>query len=195
MHSTDKLNDGYLGSGKILWYSRKKYGDENHPIEILEFCSTRAELKIREKQIVNEDLLADPLNINLKYGGEGGWDHLNKNSDMQRAKNRKANAKMKVLRETDPEWVSVKAEKLSKSLQQQYATGTRCPPGWSQSATLAAASPEAKIKRKQTMAANKHSQGEKNSQFGSEWITDGLVSKKIKKGEPYPSGFRKGRVL
>jgi hypothetical protein len=56
MHSTDKLNDGYLGSGKILWYSRKKYGDENHPIEILEFCSTRAELKIREKQIVNEDL-------------------------------------------------------------------------------------------------------------------------------------------
>lgn len=73
MHSTDNLEDDYLGSGKILGYSRKKYGDENHVREILEFCSSRDELKQREKEIVNEALLADPLNINLKYGGEGGW--------------------------------------------------------------------------------------------------------------------------
>ena len=73
MHSSDSLDDGYLGSGKILGYSRKKYGDENHVREILEFCASRDELKQREKEIVNEALLEDPLNINLKYGGEGGW--------------------------------------------------------------------------------------------------------------------------
>lgn len=72
MHSTDSLDDGYLGSGKILGYSRKKYGDQNHLREILEYCSSRDELKQREKEIVNESLLADPLNINLKYGGDGG---------------------------------------------------------------------------------------------------------------------------
>ncbi len=72
MHSTDNLEDGYLGSGKILGYSRKKYGDENHVREILEMCSSRDELKQREKEMVNEALLADPLNINLKYGGDGG---------------------------------------------------------------------------------------------------------------------------
>lgn len=77
MHSTDNLNDGYLGSGKILGYSRKKYGDENHRLEIIEFCDSRNELKKREAEVVNEDLLANPLNMNLKFGGDGGWEHLN----------------------------------------------------------------------------------------------------------------------
>ena len=72
MHSTDNLEDGYLGSGKILGYSRKKHGDENHNKEIIEMCSDRPALKLREKEIVNEELLSHPLNINLKYGGEGG---------------------------------------------------------------------------------------------------------------------------
>ncbi len=35
-------------------------------------CSSRNELKQREKEMVNETLLADPLNMNLKYGGDGG---------------------------------------------------------------------------------------------------------------------------
>ncbi len=72
MHSADLLDDGYLGSGKILGYSRAKYGDENHTREILEHCESREQLKSREKEIVNEDMLKDPLNMNLKYGGEGG---------------------------------------------------------------------------------------------------------------------------
>ena len=70
MHSTDNLDDGYLGSGKILGYSRHKYGDENHVKEILEFLPSRDTLKLREKEIVNEEILSDPLNINLKYGGD-----------------------------------------------------------------------------------------------------------------------------
>ena len=73
MHSTDDLDDGYLGSGKILGYSRRKYGDENHVREILEMLPSREALKAREKEIVNEELLSDPLNINLKYGGDGGF--------------------------------------------------------------------------------------------------------------------------
>ena len=90
MHSTDNLEDGYLGSGKILGYSRRKYGDDNHVREILEFCSSRDELKQREKEIVNEALLADPLNINLKYGGEGGGRFWN---DEHRTKFRLAGTK------------------------------------------------------------------------------------------------------
>jgi hypothetical protein len=73
MHSTDDLDDGYLGSGKILGYSRAKHGDENHKKEILEFLPDRVALSVREAEVVNEELLADPLCINLKYGGEGGW--------------------------------------------------------------------------------------------------------------------------
>jgi hypothetical protein len=29
-------------------------------------------LKLREAELVNDELLATPLNINLRYGGEGG---------------------------------------------------------------------------------------------------------------------------
>ena len=41
MHSTDDLNDGYLGSGTLLRRSLNKYGKENHSIEILEFLNSR----------------------------------------------------------------------------------------------------------------------------------------------------------
>lgn len=77
MHSTDVLDDGYLGSGKVLRYSINKHGKENHRREILEQLPSREALKLREKEIVNEALLADPLCMNLKYGGEGGWDAVN----------------------------------------------------------------------------------------------------------------------
>ena len=53
MHSSNNLDDGYLGSGKRLRYSVRKYGKENHEREIVEFCKTRKELKDREREIVN----------------------------------------------------------------------------------------------------------------------------------------------
>ena len=70
MHSTSNLNDGYIGSGKLLWYSIKKHGKENHEKEILEFFSSRKDLGKREKEIVNEDFLNDPFCMNIQPGGE-----------------------------------------------------------------------------------------------------------------------------
>lgn len=72
LHSTDDLNDGYYGSGKILIKSIKKYGISNHVMEILEFLPSRDELSIRESEIVNADLLADPMCMNIKLGGFAG---------------------------------------------------------------------------------------------------------------------------
>ena len=71
MHSTDDLNDGYLGSGKYLWNSIKKYGKDNFKIEVLESSKNREELKSREKEIVNKDMLNEPLCMNIRPGGEG----------------------------------------------------------------------------------------------------------------------------
>ncbi|AVH85057.1 hypothetical protein RsoM2USA_129 [Ralstonia phage RsoM2USA] len=85
MHSTDDLTDGYLGSGVFLKRSVSKYGNENHKFEILEFCSSRSELKNRESDVVNESLLADPFCMNLKAGGIGGFtDEMRKASHMAR---------------------------------------------------------------------------------------------------------------
>lgn len=47
MHSTNNLNDGYIGSGKKLWYYVKRYGKESFKFEILEFLPDRKSLRIR----------------------------------------------------------------------------------------------------------------------------------------------------
>jgi hypothetical protein len=55
---------------------------------------------------------------------------------------------------------------------------------------------EVRKKRKETFEEIKHQQGEKNSQYGTMWITDGTKegTYRIKKGEKIPDGFRKGRI-
>ena len=72
LHSTDNLEDGYLGSGRRLRYSLNKYGKENHIREILEFCKTRKELKSREEEIVNLQEIAKKDCMNLMIGGHMG---------------------------------------------------------------------------------------------------------------------------
>jgi hypothetical protein len=72
MHTSRKIDDGYLGSGKILLSALKKHGRESFTRTILAECESRAELAALEKQVVNAEMIADPLNMNLKLGGEGG---------------------------------------------------------------------------------------------------------------------------
>jgi len=73
MHSTSNINDGYIGSGIVLWRSIRKYGKENFKTEILEYLLDRKTMFNREKEIVNEELLKDPLCMNIVIGGSGGW--------------------------------------------------------------------------------------------------------------------------
>ena len=69
LHSTDDLNDGYFGSGQLLWKSIKKYGKEAHTKEILEFLPSRSALRERERELVNEITLLDDKCLNLCVGG------------------------------------------------------------------------------------------------------------------------------
>jgi hypothetical protein len=83
MHSTNNLEDGYMGGGKDITNSIRYYGKKNHKKEILEYLNDRDSLAAREKEIINEDLLNDPMCMNLMIGGYGGGgihnqDHLKK---------------------------------------------------------------------------------------------------------------------
>ena len=71
MHSTDDMNDGYMGSGIYLRRSLNKHGTRNHKREILEYCKTRQELKSREEEIVNLNEIAKKECMNLRVGGSG----------------------------------------------------------------------------------------------------------------------------
>ena len=59
------VEDGYLGSGKRLWFSLNYHGRENHIKEILEFLPDRVTLRRREKEIVTSDLIKENLCMNL----------------------------------------------------------------------------------------------------------------------------------
>ena len=72
MHKTKNEDDGYLGSGIKLGASIEKYGKENHIRIILSYHNSRKDMVDREVEIVNENLLKDPLCMNLKLGGYGG---------------------------------------------------------------------------------------------------------------------------
>lgn len=71
-HSTDNLNDGYMGSGKIIKQAIKKYGLENFTKEYLVFCDKEDKLNwfeifyIRKYGSTNAD-----IGYNISYGGDG----------------------------------------------------------------------------------------------------------------------------
>lgn len=71
MHSTDDLNDGYLGSGTILSRSVKKYGRDAHVMEILFMFETRQEAADKERELITEELRASDVCMNIQRGGQG----------------------------------------------------------------------------------------------------------------------------
>lgn len=70
IHKTEKLNDGYLGSGNYFLKAVKKYGKENFEREILKFCESYDELLEEEKKLVDETWVKDKNNYNIKTGGQ-----------------------------------------------------------------------------------------------------------------------------
>ena len=69
-HSTDNLNDGYMGSGKLIKKSIQKYGLENFTKEYLAFCDNEETLNYLERFYIRK-YKAKELGYNLTDGGEG----------------------------------------------------------------------------------------------------------------------------
>ena len=187
MHSTDNLEDGYLGSGKRLWYSLKKHGRENHVCEVLEVLPNRKDLASREKEIVNEELLEKDLCMNLKVGGEGGLGFI---SEEQQARRSAAGGKAFANRlKNDEEFRKVNALKNSKIMKDLHTKGIVKAPDW----TGRKHSVETILKMKESRKGQ--GIGSTNSQFGKCWITNENESKKIMKGDQIPEGWRLGRKI
>ena len=191
MHSTDDLEDGYIGSGKRLGYSVRKYGLEIHKLEILEFLTSREELKKREAEVVNEELLTDPLCMNLKFGGEGGWDHT-KNMDLK-SRNANCNQRFVARFEDDKEFREIFTSTGSKNLELGRINKKEIHGNnnfWS------GKSHKDLTKNKISKSMSSAVKGEANSQFGTCWICSDEEAKKIKKEELQTwldQGWRKGR--
>jgi arsenate reductase-like glutaredoxin family protein len=186
MHSTDDMDDGYFGSGKILWYSIRKHGKEAHIKEILELLPSREALKHREKQLNTDELRADVMCMNIAPGGGGGFIDAAHQQKCAAAGGSKSWMKNVKLMHT--------AEATQKRVETKRKTGVDIKSAATMRET--ANSPKAMAKRKLTFAERGHMRGEKNSQFGTCWVTDGVKPVKIKKeqlDEFLLNGYRRGR--
>jgi len=194
VHSTDDLEDGYLGSGTRLRRSIRKYGYEAHTREILKFHDSRESVLLHEKELVNEELLKDPLCLNLALGGGGGsgngWYVYNQSEKFKvdhlgaiRASTASIRKKLQ-----DPEYRRRFSERISLQNKKCYFDGRRENSGcFSGNLRLEMARrsqlPEIKQKRKETYKKIGHQQGETNSQYGVKrsWINkNGEVLKVLK---------------
>lgn len=196
-HKTKDLNDNYMGSGKYLIKAQQKYGIENFKREILFVFDTPEEMYAKEAEIVNEEFLITENTYNLKVGGFGGWDFNNTQYGQTLRKHsyeawRKAGTevflekyytcddfKNKHLEHLD----NVRKDAIS-TIKEKYPRGTFYGKNHSDQT------------KKLIGEANSIKQrGNKNSQFGTMWITNGVSSKKIKKSDVIPIGWHSGRVI
>ena len=196
MHSTDDLEDGYIGSGKRLGYSVRKYGLENHKFEILEFLPSREELKKREAEVVNEEMLKHPLCMNLKFGGEGGWDHITISDDELKKRQINGGQSFRQKLQNDPEFAKAHSNTVSRNNSLRKSKGFK---QFGDKPILGFTGKVHSEETKQKMRKSKNS-GITNSQFGTCWIfnEDEKKSIKISKDELniwLNLGWIKGRKL
>jgi len=70
VHKTTDINDRYLGSGIRLRNAVLKYGISNFEKRVLFVFEDKKLAYQKEKELVNENILKDPLCYNLRIGGE-----------------------------------------------------------------------------------------------------------------------------
>lgn len=206
MHSTDNIEDGYMGSGLRLRRSIRKYGVDNHTKEILEFSPTREVLILRETEIVNKELIADENCMNLKEGGTGGFsseEHKIKFfTDGVKTGREKTN---KLLKEKFGDNFQSEIGKIfrislenDEKLKTEWILKTKIGlinAGFSEG-TFKNKNHSQETKLLMSESSKGQGIGETNSQYGTCWITKDGLNKKIKKEEldsHLNEGWIKGR--
>jgi len=84
-------NINYLGSGKILKLSIKKYGSENFKKEILQICSNQDELNKSEIYWIKNSNCLNPIGYNICIGNFGG-DNFTNNPNKENIRKKLSNS-------------------------------------------------------------------------------------------------------
>jgi len=192
VHKTHNMDDGYMGSGKVIKAAIKKYGLDNFKKDILETFDNSVDMYARETDIVSEEFLSRKDVYNLREGGTGGFDWITKNklnnySDPVRAKDGRKLANVALEQKYGENWhqiISTRGravgtvkfrEKFDSN--SDFATLVR---KQANKASTLALSDSAKVKRKLTLKKIGHQQGKTNSQFGTCWMYCWWMEKNIK---------------
>jgi hypothetical protein len=183
-----------MGSGKYLTHAIQKHGIENFTKEILYVFDTPEQMYAKEAELVNENFLVETNTYNLKVGGFGGWDYINNNEELRIAKNKKArknankNGALEKAKKAKAELM--KDPVYVKQIGQKISEANKGKPG-----IFKGKNHSQESRKKMSLSSKGKTVGEKNSQYGTIWITNGQENKKIKKDSIIPSGWYKGRKI
>ena len=201
VHKTSDLNDGYMGSGKLIKAAIEKYGIENFDREYLKVFDNPEDMFNMESELVNEEFVSRDDTYNLKIGGEGGWDHLNSgatlnariNSDSFKNWNLAGVNAVLVKLENDKDF----KDSMLAHLKIASMLGVdRCKELYPEGLFFGRTHSD-ETKRKIGQANSIKLQGNKNPQFGKIWITNSELrqSTRIDKNDIIPAGWIKGRKI
>jgi hypothetical protein len=191
MHSTNRLDDGYLGSGKRLYYELNKYGKENFIIEILHYFNSREELIQGEITLITEQDIINPNCLNIKKGGSGGFSK----EQVIRGRELANKARLTLLKE-NVEFKKKFGESVKKGLKRAREKGVEFSNIQDNFSWLGKKHKKDTIEKIKNVCMVKGlNKGELNSQYGTCWITNENENKKINKCDVIPEGWRLGRKM
>ena len=84
VHSTNNLDDGYMGSGVYIERAINFYGIENFRKNILRYFKCEEAMYAAEKLVVNPEFIKENTNYNIAEGGHGG--HTGNYDSLERSK-------------------------------------------------------------------------------------------------------------
>lgn len=185
-HQTKDLNDGYMGSGKLLKSAIKKHGLENFSKEYIFVFENEVDMNAKETEIVTEEFVEKDTNYNLCPGGKGGWGYVN---EFFLTRNDRINAGI-IGQAASPGRIHER-EDYREILKKASRARVSCGKPFD---TFKGKTHSKETKTKISMSMTGKNSGANNSQFGAMWITNGHENKKIKKDDNnIPEGWYKGR--
>jgi group I intron endonuclease len=179
------MQDGYMGSGKVIKDALAKHGIDNFRKDILETFANTEAMYAREKEVVTQEFLSRSDVYNLRRGGYGGFDCINSNKHLLTERNRKIS-----------ECRDYKDKQYVKRLSYRIKEGKKLSnnnvcnyPNWSGRKHTES------TRLKMSVARRGKYVGINNPQYNKMWITNGLSNKTICKEDAIPDGWKRGRTL
>ena len=169
VHSTDNMNDGYLGSGLRIKSSIKKYGEDAFEREVLKYFDNKKDAYSYENEIVTSETLKDTYCMNIKEGGIGGYGMSGEKNGMYR------NGHL-ISGEKHPMFGKKHSDESRKKMTDNHA---RFMLG----------------KKHSKETTQKMRDNHSKCALGKVWINDGVISRRIDKGVAIPVGWSLGRGL
>lgn len=172
-HKTDNIEDGYLGSGTLLFKAIKKYGKESFNRITLEFCSNETDMYEIEKFYVDEDYVNRKDTYNIRCGGLGGRLHQHIIDIISN--------KLRV----------PKSEETKERMRQAHLGTKRSDETRKKMSESSKNRPPVSYESREKMSSKAKSR--KNNACDTIWINDGVTDRRIGKDSIIEDGWVRGR--